>query len=237
MRFRSYLLLAALSMMFACDNRQKTAELTQAKRVECLDRFCEGDTQPKTTPGKDVAIKLNGHWYVGPSVYGNPNFGAIAFYWPSKVATGDAEGIVNAKEVVRSKSGSIENFYDVAIEVFLKSISEAPAERSTYQVLLRLEQQGNVVEKRSLRDGLDMWKTRDGNIEEIWYVATKLSDPTGDRPVVACRGGDTTQSRCTGAFTWQPGVAASMRFRAAHGPDWPEIYLELSRVLALIKKA
>lgn len=237
MRFRSFLLLAALASTSACDDRRKTVELAQAKRIECLDKFCEGDTQPKTTPGKDVAFKLNGHWYVGPSMYGNPNFGAMAFYWPSKVAAADEEGTVNAREVVRSKSGSIENFYDVAIEVFLKTISEAPTERSTYQVLLRLEQQGHVVDKRSLRDGLDVWKTRDRNIEEIWYVATKLSDPTGDRPTVACRGGDATQSRCTGALTWQPGVAASMRFRAVHGSDWPEIYLELSRMLALIKKA
>lgn len=38
-------------------------------------------------------------------------------------------------------------------------------------------------------------------------------------------------------FMWQPGIWMGTRMNQNHGADWPEIYQEITRVLALLKKA
>jgi hypothetical protein len=185
----------------------------------------------------EVAIKLNGKWYIGPKVYGNPNFGAMSFYWPSRAPTGDSHAVARADEVKRNAVDAVDNFYDVAIEIFLSSKPEQPVAESTWQLLQQEERQGRVLDKRTLREGLDVWRTQSGGIEETWYVATRVKLPNGDPPAIACRGTVPQFARCTGGFMWQPGVAAGLRFRAAHGPDWPEIHQEIIKVLQQLRKA
>lgn len=223
--------LAVLVLLAACGpSEQQKAQFAEQKRIECLDKFCDGDVEPKRDMLNEVAFKLNGKWFIGPRLYGNPNFGAIAFYWPSKTPQAGLPGGGNYPEYGQS-------FYDVAIEIFVRTKSQEPVARSTYQLLLEEERQGHVIEKRRLREGLDVWHTRSGITDEAWYIATNFKDPSGDPPTVACRGMDPSKNRCTGGFLWQHDVAAGLRFRATHGPDWPEIYLEITRVLKLIRKA
>ncbi|GGI54680.1 hypothetical protein GCM10011430_18540 [Oxalicibacterium solurbis] len=76
----------------------------------------------------------------------------------------------------------------------------------------------------------------DGRRDGVWYVATKLKGSDGDAPVLWCDQNDAKYDRCTTAFWWEPGIAVDMRFRAKHGPDWPDIYQETMHVLSLLKK-
>lgn len=236
MKLKYWILWGSLLALSACGPSEKTqAELAEQQRIDCLDKFCKGDVEPKRDPASEVAFKLNGRWYIGPKEYGSPNFGAISFLWPSKAASGDAAAISKAKEVVKTDVDTIANFYDVAIEIFLSS-PKTPGINSTYQLLLAEEAQGRVVEKRKLRNGLEAWETKSGTLQETWFIATDLRLPTGEPPVIACRGDDPTKYRCTGGFLWTPEVAAGLRFSAVHGPDWPEIYLEINRVLQQLRR-
>src|SRR5687767_12961059 len=67
---------ALLLGLTACGPSEKQrAEQAEKTRLECLDKFCPGDVEPKRDTATEVAFKLNGQWYIGPKVYGNPNFG------------------------------------------------------------------------------------------------------------------------------------------------------------------
>jgi hypothetical protein len=216
------------ALLTACGpSEQKRAELAEKRRIECLDTFCEGDVEPPRDKVREVALKLNGQWYVGPKAYFARGSGAV-LYWPGKEPgygpPGDFPPGVKGRD-----------FYDVAIEVFL-SRPRTPNINSTYQELLAEQARGRVLDKRRVRDGLEAWRTQFGNVEETWFIATDLRLPTGEPPVIACRGNDPAQHRCTSGFLWTPEVAASVRFRATHGPDWPDIYLEIHRVLQQLRR-
>lgn len=228
MRWMNWVLLWSLVTLAACGPPdQRKAEVTEKRRIECLDKFCEGDVEPKLDRATEVALKLNGQWYVGPKEYFSNMSGAV-FYWPSKTPEiGRPDG-----QPYPEKG---KPFYDVAIEVFLSS-PKTPGINSTYQLLLAEEASGHVVEKRKLRDGLEAWKTKSGTMQETWFIATDLLLPTGEPATVACRGDDPTKYRCTGGFLWTPDIAAGLRFRATHGPDWPEIYVEINRVLKQLRR-
>jgi hypothetical protein len=224
---RTVAVATCLTLMACSPSEQKRAELAEKRRIECLDTFCEGDVEPLRDKVREVALKINGQWYVGPRAYFSGGAGAV-FYWPSKTPEiGRPDG-----QPYPEKG---KPFYDVAIEVFL-SRPRTPDINSTYQELLTEQARGRVLEKRQVRDGLEAWKTRFGNVEETWFIATGLRLPTGEPPVVACRGNDPAQHTCTGGFLWTPEVAANVRFRATHGPDWPDIYLEIHRVLQQLRR-
>ncbi len=88
-------------------------EQAEKTRIECLDKICHGDVAPKIDSTKDALLKLNGHWYVGPKEYFASGSGA-AFYWPSKTPfTGKPDG--------QPWPEQRKPFYDVAIEIFLRS--------------------------------------------------------------------------------------------------------------------
>lgn len=235
-RFKYWILWGLSLALSSCGPSEKIqAELTKQQRIDCLEKLCEGDIEPTRNEVTEVAFKLNGDWYIGPKEYGSPNFGAMAFLWPSKAARGDAAAVSKAKEIVKNDAGSIANFYDAAIEIFLSS-PKTVGINSTYQLLLAEEALGRVTDKRKLRKGLEVWKTTSRNLDETWFIATEIRLPTGEPPTVACRGDDPANFRCTGGFLWTPEVAAGLRFRATHGPDWPEIYQEIDRVLRRLRK-
>ena len=226
--------LAAMAMLVlgtsACDpfkeNRAIQAEQT---RIACLDKPCYGDDVPKVYDLNNEVLKLNGQWYVAPKKYVK-DLAGVAFYWPSKTpVTGLPDGKLYPEKG--------QDYYDVAIEIFLTTKPTTYVGKSMYQALLDEERQGNLIEKRNLTPGLDAWRIKSLGSEETWFIATHLTDPSGDPPTISCRSVGTDNSRCSGGFIWiKPDVGASLRFRATHGPDWPEIYLETVRVLALIKK-
>jgi len=214
----------------ACGPSDKQrAEQAEKTRIECLDKICQGDVEPNRDVTREVALKLNGQWYIAPKTYFATD-GRGAFYWPAKIAAyapGDLPPGVKGRD-----------FYDVAIEIFLGTPRTPISDKNMYQTLLALDDKGLVQEKRTLRPGLQLWRTRqEGQLPESWYVATALQEPNGDPPTIACRGDDPIYYRCNTGFMWQPDVAANMRFRAMHGPDWPEIYLETTRILKLLRKA
>jgi hypothetical protein len=70
---------------------------------------------------------------------------------------------------------------------------------------------------------------------ETLYVATQLKGVDGLPPVAAC-----DHSRADGGggagFMWQPGIWAGIRMNQKHCADWPEIYLEIIRVLQLLRR-
>ncbi|SDE13335.1 hypothetical protein SAMN05192589_112154 [Paracidovorax valerianellae] len=202
----------------------------EKKRVECLDKFCQGDQPPQRDASREILQKLNGQWFIGPKDYYS-GFGAAVFYWPDNAPAFSSDKKKKDNEVA---------FYETAIEVFLHSKTGGAVMANRYQLLVDAEKQGRLISKGSPRAGLEVWKVRDaiqGMPPAVWYVASQLKDNEGFPPVLGCDDQNPQFDRCTMAFTWQSGVAVDMRFRAKHGPDWPEIYQEMMRVLNLLKKA
>lgn len=220
-------------MVAACKpSEQQVAQDVERKRIECLDKVCEGDVKPSLDGSKESAIKLNGRWYIGPKEYFNGYDGRTGFeWWEHKPISASMTRPQALQALVVDGKG-----YDVAIEIFLGTAKEPSP--SMYRQLQEARRTASVLETKTLRPGLEMWRTQEKDrLPETWYVATNLREPGGDAPTLACRGSDPTQYRCTTGFIWRPGVGANLRFRATHGTDWPEIYLETDRVLNLLRKA
>lgn len=82
-QFKHGALLAALLLVSACGpSEEQKAQLAEKKRLECLDKICEGDVPPKVGADEFV-MKLNGHYFSAPREYGGYG-GTLAFFWPSK---------------------------------------------------------------------------------------------------------------------------------------------------------
>jgi hypothetical protein len=221
--------------------RSLEAEREKAReqhREYCLDHLCEGDVVPKYDPVKEFAFKLNGQWFIGPREYGGYG-GSLAFFWPSKTPRNKIHAERDAPEFVPSAAGRSSNFYDVAIEIFLRSHDGVMHGPSRYKALQLAETEGRVISKNTPRPGLEVWRVRDKSELRpfIWYVATNYREEDGEPPVLGCDDRNPKFDRCNTAFIWKPGIAADMRFRAWHGVDWPEIYQETMRVLQLLKRA
>jgi hypothetical protein len=221
------LYIAIAAMLVACGpSEADKAQFAEEKRVECLDKYCEGDVVPAHDTRKEFAFKVDGQWFIGPREYGGYG-GSFAFYWPSK-------------DPVTSNSVKGQDFYGIAIEIFLRSNNIPQQGPSSYKALQIAQEQGRVLEKRRLRPGLEVWRVKDENKglpPSLWYVATNLQDANSEPPVLHCDDQNPKFDRCTMAFRWQPGISADIRFRAKHGQDWPEIYQEVVRVLGLLRKA
>jgi len=223
--------------MASCEpNRDIQAQLDEQKRVECLNNVCAGDAIPAHDMHSEFAFKINGQWYIGPREYGGYG-GALAFFWPSKTPANQEQATKHAPEFRSSASGVNSNFYDVGVEIFLRAHSRPSTDTSRYQTLLDAQANGRVLKREVMRPGLEVWHLREsgGSSLSVWYVATTLRDSNGQPPVLGCDAGNAILDRCTMAFVWKPGQAVDLRFRASHGPDWPEIYLEVMRVLDLLK--
>ena len=232
------------------EGRERQAEQT---RIACLDKFCEGDVEPKRNMATEVAIKLNGQWYVGPKEYGNSNFGAMSFYWPSKAAIGDPVAVSKAPEANKNSVGAVDNFSAVAIEVFLTGRGRWPDPKADKPWEGRgwegrfeeLQKQGLRMERQQLRPELERVRFFDSQGKQHrheYFLATQQQKILGTGlPGIACDPNPDpapgARPGCTGGFFWQPDVYADFRFSATHAQDWPAIYQEIIRVLNLIKKA
>ena len=237
----SRFLLAGLCSMVltACDPFEKQrAEQAEKTRIECLDKICTGDKPPPRPPGQ-VVFKLNGQWFTGPNEYGSPSLGAIAFYWPSKAAHGDPDAVKQAPEVVFNPNGSVSNFSDIAIELFLRHHDGVTYGPNRIDLLEQARVEGRLVSKTTIRPGLEAWRIKEeGGLDPgIWYVATNFVAQAPNAAVLWCRDSNPKFDRCTTAARWAPGIAWDTRFRAKHAQDWPEIFQEINRVLSLLKGA
>ena len=244
--------IAALGLS-ACDPfKEDRAIQTEQTRIACLDKFCEGDVEPKRNMATENAIKLNGQWYLGPKEYGNPNLGAMSFYWPSKAATGDPVAVGKATEARKNSVGAVDNFYAVAIEIFLTGRGrwsdpkeDKPWEGRGWEGRFEeLQKQGLRIERQQLGPELELVRFFDAQGKQHrheFFLATQQQKILGNgRPGVACdhysNPAIRNESRCTGGFFWGPDVYADFRFSATLAQDWPAIHQEIIRVLNLAKK-
>ncbi|KFB67323.1 hypothetical protein [Candidatus Accumulibacter vicinus] len=79
-----YPLLLVLALSACGPTEAERAALAEKKRIECLDKYCEGDKEPAYDWAKETRFKVNGQWFVMSKDYGSPNFGGFGFTWPSK---------------------------------------------------------------------------------------------------------------------------------------------------------
>lgn len=82
MKLRCFWMVASVFLVACGPSTKDKARIAEEKRVECLDKFCEGDTPPQTR-FDEVAIKLNGQWFIAPRAY-SKGLSGLAFYWPSR---------------------------------------------------------------------------------------------------------------------------------------------------------
>jgi hypothetical protein len=232
-------LLASCLLVSACEpSPERKIQIAEDKRLHCLDHLCDGDIQPKHDILKEVAIKLNGQWFVGPKEYFSTGSNGAHFeWWEHKPLS---SSMTRPPEMQRL---SIEGKgYDFSIEVFLRS-NHIPPEPHGYKLIELAEAKGWIQSRVTLRPGLDAIKMKhvigpDGYyIDHLtYYVATNLKGVDGLPPVGGCSHDDPRNQGGTG-FMWQSGIWAGARMNQKHCADWPEIFQEISRVLQLLKKA
>ena len=231
-----------LTMTGCGPNEKKRAELAEQKRIECLDKFCPGDVEPPRDFAKEVALKLHGQWFIGPNYYYSTGMNGAAFYWPSK----------KNREDVPQEERRVP--YENTIEIFFTGRQRWPDPKSIAPWegrgwVLRFEElqkEGFRIERQHLRPNLERVRFFDvlGQPYRLeYFLATKEKLPLGANvPGISCEALTSNESSntfagCTGGMFWQEDVYADFRLHAKQAKDWPEIYQEITRVLALLKKA
>jgi hypothetical protein len=231
MSFRPVLLLACSLLLMGCTpSDEEKKRLAEEKRRACQDQICQHDQVPKPGPG-EMVMKLNHEYYFAPVQYVLGN-SSVNFYWPSKTpATGRPDGQPYPEQRLGITAAGI--------EVFLQSRRSSGPVVTRRQRLMNLESSGHVTDRSQPRQGLEIWNAKDTvtSRKVVWYVATDQREPDGDPPILYCEASFELHNTCTTGFYWRPDVSVYVRFSAAHGPDWPEIYQEIARVLNLIRKA
>jgi hypothetical protein len=222
---------ASLGLGACGPNEQQKAERAERKRVECLDKICQGDVEPPRDYTKDALLKLNGQWFVGPKEYFSSSRSS-GFYWPSKTPMfrgGDYP-----------EKG--QDFYAIAIEILFRSNNISPAPRG-YRLVELAEKNDWIDSRKTIRAGLDVITMKhvigpdDQYIDQVtYYAATQLKGIDGLPPVATCNHDHPRNGGGTG-FMWQDGVFAGIGMNQKHCADWPEIYQEITRVLSLLNKA
>ena len=231
--------LAASLLLVACGPSEKQkAQFAEEKRVHCLDHWCEGDVEPKHDTLKELALKLNGQWFIGPREYFSTGINGASFeWWDHKPSSASMKRSEEAQALAVAGKG-----YDFSIEIFLRS-NNFPPEPHGYALIALAQANGWIASRNQVRPGLDVIQMRhvvgpDGYfIDHVtYYVATQLKGLDGMPPVATCAHARSDGSGGTG-FMWQPGIWAGTRMNQKHCADWPEIYLETVRVLQLLRRA
>lgn len=225
-------LLLGTMLLTACGpNEKQRAELAEQKRIECLDKFCQGDVQPPYDWAKEATLKLNGQWFIGPREYFSDGHSS-GFYWPSKTPMFRG-GIYPEKG---------QDFYAIAIGILFRSNNIAPEPRG-YRLIELAEKNDWIDTHKTIRPGLDAITMKhvigphSQYIDHVtYYVATQLKGIDGLPPVATCNHDHPRNGGGTG-FMWRDGIFAGISMNQKHCADWPEIYQEITRVLQLLKKA
>lgn len=226
-------------LLTACGPSEKEqAQIAEEKRLACLDKFCAGDIVPKYDYATEVALKLNGQWFIGPREYFTATSNAGRFeWWNHKPLRPSVPRPPEVQALAVDGKGQ-----DFAIELFFRS-NNIPSEPRGYK-LIQLAEANSWIEKRStVRPGLDsitmkhVIGPRGYYIDHVtYYAATNLKGVDGLPPVATCAHDSPDGSGGTG-FMWKPGIWLGTRMNQKHCADWPEIYQEITRVLQLIKNA
>jgi hypothetical protein len=246
MRFNSIGVLILVSVLictqlYGCGpSERRKAELAEQRRVECLDKICEGDVVPAVDRLKLQTFKVNGRWFTVPKEYGGYD-GTIGFFWPSKVPANKESAEKDAPEFIPSGPNRNSNAYNVEIEIFLRS-NNIPPEPRGYKLIELAQQKGWIAERKTLRPGLDAIRMKhvlgpSGHVIDhvTYYVATEQKGFDGLPPVATCNHDNPQNGGGTG-FLWKPGIWIGTRWNQKHCADWPEIYQELVHVLSLVKE-
>ena len=227
--------LITLLLLTACvQSEQEKAKWAEEKRIHCLNHLCEGDILPKSDTMNDEILKVNGMWFIGPREYFSGGMNGAHFdWWNHKPLSSFTKPPAEVQALARKGDG-----YNISIEIFLRGHDGVKHGPSGYQLLMQAASKGEVLSKTTPRPGLEIWHVKDESIlGSVWYVATDHRKADGEPPVLWCSDHNPKTDFCTMAFILQPGISADMRFRATHGPDWPEIYGEMMRVFQLLRKA
>lgn len=209
-------------------------EQAEQRRIECLDKFCSGDKDPRTNLIDDALLKVNGQFLIGPRTYFSQGRGGAVFYWPSR-----EPGFLSGGTAARFK-----DFNEVGIEVFITGLS--PQWTSPSQLIVLAEKNDWIKQRRTVRKGLDQIEMHhvigpDGQYFDhfSYFVATELKGLDGLPPVAGCTNnkafGD--YGRGNTGFIWQHGIGVGVRINNyQHCADWPELYQEVIHVLSLLRK-
>lgn len=232
-------LVGVLLLLTACERvEQLKAKRVADKRLECLDKVCEGDVLPKYDTMRYTLFKRGGQLFLAPQEYGGTS-GVLQFFWPSKTPANKYGGEKDAPEFTPSKPGQNSNFYDVGIEIHLRSTS-FPSEPRGYRLIEMAQAKDWIANRTTVRKGLDQVRMKpvpgpDGRrIDYVtYYIATEIKGLDGLPPVGVCSHDD-SRNGGGGGFMWRDGVFAGISMNQKHCNDWPEIYTEVVRVLQLI---
>ena len=109
-----------LVLLCACEpSVEVQRKVEERKRIECLDRLCEGDVLPKVADDQSL-MKLGGQFFVVPRIYGG--FDAVlGFYWPSRTPINSPDRDRTAPEFNSIASGRQSSDQEVAINIFLRT--------------------------------------------------------------------------------------------------------------------
>lgn len=234
---RFYFLALISICLVACGPSEQTkTELVESKRIECVNRFCSGDVLPVIRPG-EVAIKLNGLWFVGPSKYFSSAGNTASFeWWDHRPLDPATPRPVDAQAAANNGDG-----YDFSVAIFLSS-DDSPGPSSGQKLLEIARENGWVSSQKTQRPGLDVVQMShvrgpDGRFMDLatYFVATEQRGLDGTSPVAVCFQ-DRLSGNASASFVWRPGIRAALRMNTKHCADWPEIYREAIRVLELLKK-
>jgi hypothetical protein len=211
-------LLTLIWQLSACkpsaEQEQRAAE---QRREHCLDNICEGDVEPPHDKQTQAAFKRDGRWFVGPKKYGAE--GAVVFYWPSKAPTLTEAALRESRED--------------QVEVFIQRGTAG----DHFESVRIAEREGKVLRRDESVPGLVTYVTRRDPSNSNTYLLRVANQSTGmgqTHPTVFCP--TFADPACTTRLQWKPGIELYVRFRAKHGQDWPEIYAEIVRIVALIQE-
>lgn len=238
------MVLVGCLLVSGCDPFKEQREAAaEKKRIECLDRFCEGD-DPGVPPSGHRYLKLNGTKYLAPAAYVK-GFAGLSFYWPSKTPVAGREDGGPYPERGQDYSA-------IAVDIFLTGRAswpdpkaERPWEGRGWEGRFEeLQSQGLRIEREHLTPELERVRFFDAQGKQYLYeifLASQQQKPRGNGlPGVSCDlypdPRPNARPRCNGAFFWQEDVYADFRFHAKHAKDWPAIHQEIVRVLILLKK-
>lgn len=228
-------LVGMLLLIAACGPTElQKARQGEDRRIECLDKICQGDAVPNYDLLNEVALKLNGQWYIGPKEYFSSGINGASFeWWDHKPLSRNMKRPPEVKALALAGKG-----YDISIEIFLRHHDGVMHGLSRYDRLRQAEEEGRLISKTTVKPGLEFWRTRetDGLGPGVWYVAINHVNQAPDAAVLSCRESDPQSDRCVTGFVWQSGIASDLRFQAKHSIDWLEIYQETVRILQLLKK-
>lgn len=229
--------LASAFLLSGCDREEKRRQWQAQRTKECLDKFCEGDIEPKRNMETEVALKLYGQWYIGPKYYYSTGMNGAAFYWPSKKSRDD----VPANERVEPYAHTVEIFL-TGRQRWPDPTATTPWEGRVWEGRFEeLRSQGLRMERTTWSPSLEIVRFYhpDGKqYRRAYYIATQQRRLRGDGPPIAsCDSGTHPKDGCTGGTFMSDDIFADFRFNARHAQDWPEIYQEITRVLQQLRKA